>query len=319
MTFGKVTRWDKDAFLRRKRINNRDKRQMADYLHAGLNMGKPREELLEELAQKYERSTRQIERYVADTEARAAEEWEEFIDLIEWFNDSLSRIGIKDWVVWNFHDAPWPIFDVPSTDKHPAELDAESVYGGLKVGLKIEKKDESRFRRLLLHLKRRYPEFKKFEEWKNRFGVLIKECQDIARDIWLAAEDSKDGTGMRMAQPLLAVPPIREGLYHVPKFTYDFAVDNYRKNIRPVFQVVKHDDRLYKLVPEDDPDYDPENGLAIGSQEAIERCKAATIKLCEWYSRDQRIGEIKEKEKQVKDQATIFQGILSTILADLAQ
>ena len=174
MTLDKETRWDKDEFLRRKRINDHDKRQMTEYLHAGLNMDKPREELLEELAQKYNRSSRQIERYIADTEARAAEGWEEFIDLIERFNDSLSRIGIKDFVVWFFEDAPWPRPDVPSTDKQPAELYAEPTDGGLKVSLKIEKKDESRFRRLLLHLKRRYPEFKKFEEWKNRLGALIK-------------------------------------------------------------------------------------------------------------------------------------------------
>jgi len=37
---------------------------MANYLHAGVNMGKPRDELLEELAEKYYRSTRQIERYI---------------------------------------------------------------------------------------------------------------------------------------------------------------------------------------------------------------------------------------------------------------
>ena len=82
---------------------------------------------------------------------------------------------------------------------------------------------------------------------------------------------------------------------------------------------MKHDDRLYKLVPVDDPDYDRENGLAIGSQEAIERCRKATIKLCERYARDQRIGEIKEEEKKVTDQSSIFRGILSRILADLAQ
>jgi hypothetical protein len=39
---------------------------MVDYLHAGLKMDKPRDELLEELAKKYQRSTRQIERYIAE-------------------------------------------------------------------------------------------------------------------------------------------------------------------------------------------------------------------------------------------------------------
>ena len=58
----------------------------------------------------------------------------------------------------------------------------------------------------------------------GNLDALIKECQKVAREIWLAAEDSKEGTGMKRAQPYLAVPAIREGLYHVPKFTYDFAV-----------------------------------------------------------------------------------------------
>jgi hypothetical protein len=47
---------------------------MVDYLHAGLKMDKPRDELLEELAKKYQRSTRQIERYVAGLSLRTADE-----------------------------------------------------------------------------------------------------------------------------------------------------------------------------------------------------------------------------------------------------
>ena len=38
---------------------------MANYLRSGTNKGKPRDELLEELSEKYGRSTRQIERYIS--------------------------------------------------------------------------------------------------------------------------------------------------------------------------------------------------------------------------------------------------------------
>lgn len=47
---------------------------MADYLHAGLKMDKSRDELLDELAKKYQRSTRQIERYIAELSLRTVDE-----------------------------------------------------------------------------------------------------------------------------------------------------------------------------------------------------------------------------------------------------
>ena len=64
MTYDKVTRWEKGEFKRKKPIGDQDKQVMADYLRAGLNVGKPRNDLLEELSEKYHRSTRQIERHI---------------------------------------------------------------------------------------------------------------------------------------------------------------------------------------------------------------------------------------------------------------
>ena len=65
MTFAKATRRDNGAFPRKMRISDQDKQVIADYLRAGLNMGKPRDELIEELGTKYHRITRQVERYIA--------------------------------------------------------------------------------------------------------------------------------------------------------------------------------------------------------------------------------------------------------------
>ena len=48
------------------RVSDQDKQHIAEYLHAGLSVGKPRDELLEELGGKYHKSIRQIERYIAD-------------------------------------------------------------------------------------------------------------------------------------------------------------------------------------------------------------------------------------------------------------
>jgi hypothetical protein len=45
---------------------------MVDYLRTGLEIGKSRDELLDELAEKYQRSRRQIERYIAPSNAHSA-------------------------------------------------------------------------------------------------------------------------------------------------------------------------------------------------------------------------------------------------------
>lgn len=74
MTSAKATRWDNGAFPRSKRISGHDKQAMADYLRVGI---RPRDELLEELAKKYDRSTRQIERYISQCSPSEQEPYEE--------------------------------------------------------------------------------------------------------------------------------------------------------------------------------------------------------------------------------------------------
>lgn len=65
MTFVKDAKWDRREPSAKLPIGDRDKQLMADYLKAGLGMGKLRDDLLVELAEKYRRSPRQIERYIA--------------------------------------------------------------------------------------------------------------------------------------------------------------------------------------------------------------------------------------------------------------
>lgn len=65
MTSVKDSKWERSDTSRRLPISDQDKQLMADYFQARLKMGEPRDDLLEELAAKYQRSTRQIERYIA--------------------------------------------------------------------------------------------------------------------------------------------------------------------------------------------------------------------------------------------------------------
>lgn len=65
MTSPKDLKRDGREFSPRPPISEQDKELIVDYLQAGLKMGKPRDHLLEELAEKYQRSPRQIERYIA--------------------------------------------------------------------------------------------------------------------------------------------------------------------------------------------------------------------------------------------------------------
>lgn len=77
MTSPKDSKWDGREFSWRPPISEQDKKLMVNYLQTGLKMGKSRDELLEELAGKYERSTRQIERYITRFSPKANLKYEE--------------------------------------------------------------------------------------------------------------------------------------------------------------------------------------------------------------------------------------------------
>ena len=64
MTYNQGSRWDKGEFLKRKPVSAEYKKAIADYYQAGLKTGKSSEDLLAELAERYGRSTRTIQRYI---------------------------------------------------------------------------------------------------------------------------------------------------------------------------------------------------------------------------------------------------------------
>jgi len=64
MTYNQGSRWDKGEFLKLKPVSAEYKKAIADYYQAGLKTGKSSEDLLAELAERYGRSTRTIQRYI---------------------------------------------------------------------------------------------------------------------------------------------------------------------------------------------------------------------------------------------------------------
>ncbi len=58
-------KWDKEKLPQKKRLSHEDKQAMAEYYQAALKTGKSAEEVLEELGERYGRSSRQIQRYIS--------------------------------------------------------------------------------------------------------------------------------------------------------------------------------------------------------------------------------------------------------------
>lgn len=75
MTYGDImsdrkdSRWDKGEFQKKKPVNIEDRKNITAYYLHGIQIGKPSDELLEELEQRYDRSSRQIQRYIANVKA----------------------------------------------------------------------------------------------------------------------------------------------------------------------------------------------------------------------------------------------------------
>lgn len=64
-------RWDTEkGYQEKEPVSLDDKRVITEYYHAGLKMGKPADKLLEELSRRYDRSPRQIQRYIAEVRAQ---------------------------------------------------------------------------------------------------------------------------------------------------------------------------------------------------------------------------------------------------------
>jgi len=112
---------------------------------------------------------------------------------------------------------------------------------------------------------------------------------------------------------LSAIPVMGKGhLLNVPKFIYEFALDNYTSGKQPDLEILQQDPYRYRLVPGELPNY----VLAISSKDEMEKCKKVTLSLIDQYAKDGRIGEINDKALQVKKQTAPFQAALCTVIKE---
>jgi len=157
-------------------------------------------------------------------------------------------------------------------------------------------------------LKTVFPEFKDYDQWRQSLTKLVSMCWTMAHEIWSRAEGE---IGLNLS----SIPVMGRGhLLNVPKFIYEFALDNYSSGKQPDLEILQNDPKRYRLMPRDLPDYI----LAIGSREEMERCKKVTISLTKQYAQDEQIGRIKVKALEVKMRSVLFQTILSTVIEETA-
>ena len=98
----------------------------------------------------------------------------------------------------------------------------------------------------------------------------------------------------------------------MPKFIYEFALENYASAKQPHLDILQHDPYRYKLVPGDFPNYI----LAIGSKDEMEKCKKVTISLTDQYTKDDRLGKINAEVLQLKTQASPLEAVLSIVIRE---
>jgi hypothetical protein len=224
--------------------------------------------------------------------------WSDVADIAAQFQHSLSRIDPKDWAIWGIPDTGQP----PLTSE--AGLKIWMDRGKLVANLVVEQ--DHRFPLFLTRLKTSFPEFKKFNKWKNSLTEFIGLCWTVAHEIRSRAENE---TGLN----LISIPvPGKGHLLNVPKFVYEFALDNYAGRNRPELEVLQNDPNRYKLAPKDLSDYI----LAIGSEAEMMRCQKATISLSDQYTNDKRIGEIRAKAVHINKGAKPFLTALSEVLEE---
>ena len=257
-----------------------------------------REEVDKRLIEKLMRITpgTVLRRYREDYVFRA--EWRESLDLANRLQASLSFIGAKDWAIWGLPDTGKP----PLTSE--AGLRIWTDRGKLVVELAVEQ--DNRFPVSLTRLKAIFPEFKDYDRWRESLVVLITMCWDLAQEILRKAENE---TGLELS----AISVMGRGyLINVPRFIYEFALDNYNSGKQPDLVVLDHGGQHFKLVPEGQPDYI----LAVGSMDEMQRCQDVTASLAERYASDSRIGDINAKALQVKKQSAPLQAVLSRLISE---
>ena len=158
----------------------------------------------------------------------------------------------------------------------------------------------------MARLKSLFSGFKSYDQWRESLTDFVTMCWALAHEIWSRAENE---TGLNLSP----IPVMGKGhLLDVPRFVYEFALDNYGTDKQPDLEIIQTDPYRYGLVPKHIPD----RVLAISSKEEMEKCQKVTISLTNQYTKDERIDEINVKALQVKRQADPFRTVLSTVLKE---
>ena len=237
------------------------------------------------------------ERLSTRREAKAGK-WLGCVEIAIQLQNSLSHVSLKDWAIWGLPDSGDP------TLTSEARLKIWMERGELVVKLAVEQ--ENRFPLFMSKLKTAFPEFNDYDQWRQSLTKFVSMCWTMTHEIWSRAEGE---TGLNLSP----IPVMGKGhLLNVPKFIYEFALDNYSSGKQPELEVLQNDSNRYRLVPGDLPDYI----LAIGSKEEMVRCKEVSISLINQCAKDERIGQIKVKALEVKKQGAPFQTILSTVIEE---
>lgn len=224
--------------------------------------------------------------------------WEELYGIAGQLRDSLSRINPKDWAIWELPDTGRP----PMTSETGLRIWTDR--GRLRVDLALQK--DERFPVLMSKLRMASPELGEYDSLKRSLAEFFRLCWDVAQEIW---KRSQSETGL-MLSPILVAG--RGHLLNVPRFVYEFALDNYMAPELPELEVLTNDLHSYKLVPKNLPNYI----LAIGPEDEMVRCKQVTISLSSEYAKDGRIGDIRDRAIETKSQVEPFLTALSAVLAE---
>jgi len=223
-------------------------------------------------------------------------EWEGLHGIAAQLQSSLSCINPKDWAIWGLPDTGQP----PSTSE--AGLRIWIDRGKLVVNLALEKNE--RFPVLMSKLRIAFPELEEFDSLKRSLVEFFRLCWDVAQEI---LKRSRDETGLMLSNVLVGG---RGYLLNVPRFIYEFALDNHQSPKLPELEVLPNDLHSYKLVPNNLPNYI----LAIGSENEMVRCKQVTVSLSNKYIKDRRIRKILAKAVEIKKRVEPFLNALSTVL-----
>ena len=224
--------------------------------------------------------------------------WQETMDLAVQLQSSMTNISAKDWAIWGLPDTGQP----PLISE--AGLRIWMDRGKLVVKLVVEQ--DNRFPLFVTRLKTLFTEFKPYDQWRKSLTNFVNMCWALAQEICSRAENE---TGLNLSP----IPVMGKGhLLNVPKFIYEFALDNYASEKQPDLEILQNDPYRYRLVPGDLPNYI----LAISSKDEMERCKKVTISLTGQYVKDERIGEIIARALQLEKQTAPFQAALSTVIKE---